>query len=86
MQLIRFQQRSFAETLSENEIIELVEGKVFEILKSAAKCKQDKLSRTATFQELGRYLPYCRLRQPRLGRTRCRYGGALWLRPLQLGS
>jgi len=49
MQLIRFQQRPFAETLSENEIIELVEGKVFEILKSAAKCKQDKLSRTATF-------------------------------------
>ena len=50
-------QRYFAsqesETLSENEIIELVEGKIFEILKSAAKCDHSKLSRTATFEELG---------------------------------
>ena len=37
----------------ENEVIELVEGKVFEVLKSAAKCKHDKLSRTATFEDLG---------------------------------
>ena len=30
-----------------------MEGKVFEVLKNAAKCKHDKLSRTATFEELG---------------------------------
>ena len=30
-----------------------MEGKVFEVLKSAAKCKHDKLSRTATFEDLG---------------------------------
>ena len=41
------------ETLNENEIIELVEGKIFEVLKSAAKCDHSKLSRTATFEELG---------------------------------
>ena len=41
------------ETLNDNEIIELVEGKVFEVLKSAAKCDHSKLSRTATFEELG---------------------------------
>ena len=39
--------------LNENEIIELVEGKVFEVLKSAAKCNHQKLSRTATFEDLG---------------------------------
>ena len=37
----------------DQEVIELVEGKVFEVLKSAAKCKHDKLSRTATFEDLG---------------------------------
>ena len=41
------------ETLNDNEIIELVEGKIFEVLKSAAKCDHTKLSRTATFEELG---------------------------------
>ena len=40
-------------TITDNEIIELVEGKVFEVLKSAAKCNHSKLSRTATFEELG---------------------------------
>ena len=40
-------------SLNENELIELVEGKVFEVLKSAAKCQHDKLSRTATFEDLG---------------------------------
>ena len=40
-------------SLNENEIIELVEGKVFEVLKSAAKCNHEKLSRTATFEDLG---------------------------------
>lgn len=39
--------------MNENEVIELVEGKVFEVLKSAAKCDHAKLSRTATFEELG---------------------------------
>ena len=39
--------------MNENEVIELVEGKVFEILKSAAKCDHSKLARTATFEELG---------------------------------
>ena len=39
--------------MSENEIIETVEGKVFEVLKSAAKCDHSKLSRTASFEELG---------------------------------
>ena len=39
--------------LNENELIEYVEDKVFEVLKSAAKCKHDKLSRTASFEDLG---------------------------------
>jgi acyl carrier protein len=30
-----------------------VEGKIFEVLKSAAKCNHAKLSRTASFEELG---------------------------------
>ena len=34
-------------------MIEYVEGKVFEVLKSAAKCQHDKLARTASFEELG---------------------------------
>ena len=44
---------SSASQLNENELIEYVEGKVFEVLKSAAKCQHDRLSRTATFEELG---------------------------------
>lgn len=47
------QRRAFSASLNENEVIELVEGKVFEVLKSAAKCNHAKLSRTATFEELG---------------------------------
>lgn len=39
--------------MNENEIIEYVEGKIFEVLKSAAKCKHEKLSRTVSFEELG---------------------------------
>ena len=38
---------------SDNEAIEFVESKVFEVLKAAAKCDHAKLSRTATFEELG---------------------------------
>ena len=47
--------RLFSESssLNENEMIEFVEGKVFEVLKSAAKCKHEKLARTATFEDLG---------------------------------
>ena len=43
----------FSQQLNENEVIELIEGKIFEVLKSAAKCNHGKLSRTATFEELG---------------------------------
>lgn len=39
--------------MNENELIEYVEGKVFEVLKSAAKCKHEKLARTASFDDLG---------------------------------
>ena len=45
--------RQFSATLNENELIEYVEGKVFEVLKSAAKCNHEKLSRTASFEDLG---------------------------------
>ena len=50
----QMQRRYFSDTkLNDNELIEHVEGKVFEVLKSAAKCKHEKLSRTASFEELG---------------------------------
>ena len=49
----RFAFSSTEGKLNDNEIIELVEGKVFEVLKSAAKCDHSKLSRTATFEQLG---------------------------------
>ena len=45
--------RMFSATLNEHELIEYCEGKVFEVLKSAAKCKHEKLARTATFEDLG---------------------------------
>ena len=45
--------RLFSGQLNENELIEYVEGKVFEVLKSAAKCRHDKLARTASFEDLG---------------------------------
>lgn len=35
------------------EVIDEVEANVFKVLKSASKCNVDKLSRTATFEELG---------------------------------
>ena len=35
------------------QLQEEVETKIFEVLKSAAKCKTDKLARKATFDELG---------------------------------
>ncbi len=47
--------RSFSTNnqISEKESLDLIESGVFEVLKSAAKCKQEKLSRTATLEELG---------------------------------
>src|SRR5690349_17693743 len=50
-----FQFRNFGTNnqISEKESLELVEAGVFEVLKSAAKCKHDKLNRTATLEELG---------------------------------
>jgi acyl carrier protein len=41
------------QTFTEEESLELVESGVFEILKGAAKCKHDKLSRSASFTDLG---------------------------------
>lgn len=38
---------------STTRILEEVEAKIFHVLKSAAKCKIDKLTRTATFEDLG---------------------------------
>ena len=53
MSQYQIQCRSFSSQLNENELIEYVEGKVFEVLKSAAKCNHEKLARTASFEELG---------------------------------
>ncbi len=39
--------------ISEKESLELIEAGVFEVLKSAAKCRHGKLNRSATFEELG---------------------------------
>lgn len=45
---------STAQQAPENpQLHEEVETKIFEVLKSAAKCKQDKLARGASFEELG---------------------------------
>ena len=38
---------------STTKILEEVEAKIFHVLKSAAKCKVDKLNRTASFEDLG---------------------------------
>ena len=40
-------------TIDENRNIDYIESGVFEVLKGAAKCKLDKLSRTATLEDLG---------------------------------
>ena len=47
------QQIRFSFSDSQATLLEEVEAKVFQVLRSAAKCKQDKLSREATFEELG---------------------------------
>ena len=41
---------------SEKEALELVESGIFEVLKSTAKCRVDKLDRKATFEELGKII------------------------------
>jgi acyl carrier protein len=38
---------------SQAALLEEVESKIFQVLKTAAKCNQSKLSRNATFEELG---------------------------------
>lgn len=38
---------------SVNPILDEVEAKVFQVLRSGSKCKIEKLSRSATFEELG---------------------------------
>jgi NADH dehydrogenase (ubiquinone) 1 alpha/beta subcomplex 1, acyl-carrier protein len=47
--------RSFTSSSDPTQValLEEVEGKVFQVLKSANKCNQAKLSRAATFEELG---------------------------------
>jgi len=44
---------SAQEPAQDAQLVEAVETKIFEVLKSAAKCKTDKLARKATFEELG---------------------------------
>jgi hypothetical protein len=46
---------NFTNKVNQKESLELIEAGVFEVLKSAAKCKQDKLGRTATLEELGKF-------------------------------
>ena len=45
--------RQFCTQKLDNEAIELVESKIFEVLKAAAKTDPTKLTRQATFEELG---------------------------------
>ena len=44
---------SYFSTQETSELLAEVEEKVLQVLRSAAKTKQDKLSKTATFEELG---------------------------------
>ena len=43
----------FCANQKQTELMQQVESKIFEILRSAAKCDQSKLSRSATFEQLG---------------------------------
>ncbi|CAK91510.1 unnamed protein product (macronuclear) [Paramecium tetraurelia] len=43
----------FCSTTQNKELLEEVTAKVLQVMKSAAKCKVDKLSDKATFEELG---------------------------------
>ena len=49
----KFLIRAFTNKVSQKESLELIEAGVFEVLKSAAKCKHDKLNRAASLEELG---------------------------------
>ena len=50
----RYFRFSTAQQAPENpQLLDEVETKIFEVIKSAAKCKQDKLTRSASFEELG---------------------------------
>mmetsp|Transcript_71290 Transcript_71290/g.82941 ORF Transcript_71290/g.82941 Transcript_71290/m.82941 type:complete len:145 (-) Transcript_71290:149-583(-) len=40
-------------TQENSQLLEEVQEKIFQVLRSAAKTKQDKLTKTATFEELG---------------------------------
>lgn len=53
--LLNIHRRSFStdHKIDEKHSLEYIEAGVFEVLKSAAKCKQDKLLRTATLDEVG---------------------------------
>lgn len=62
--------------ISEKEAMEMVEAGVFEVLKTAAKCKHNKLTRTASFEELGKALAAnLRFRQFGPGRVGSCHGG-----------
>ena len=43
----------FCASSNQTALLEQVETKIFDILKTAAKCDQSKLSRKASFEELG---------------------------------
>ena len=44
---------STGNTVGEKNALEYIEAGVFEVLKGTAKCKTDKLNRTATLEDLG---------------------------------
>ena len=44
---------AFSSSNNQTLLMEQVESKIFEILKSASKCDHSKLSRQATFEQLG---------------------------------
>ena len=50
---ISFKNFSTGNQISEKESLDLIESGVFEVLKSAAKCRHEKLNRTASLEELG---------------------------------
>ena len=53
--LSSFQKSTFStdHKIDEKHSLEYIESGVFEVLKSATKCKHEKLNRTATLEELG---------------------------------
>jgi hypothetical protein len=55
IKLIRPNQYSFTSSsdMSQVALLEEVEAKVYQVLKTAAKCNQAKLNKAATFEELG---------------------------------